>query len=202
MNQANKVDKRSVRTKRLIKSTFIDLLSTKSLDKITVSEISQKSDISRGTFYIHYTDVYDLYEVTVKEALEDLSALFDELYPRDGNNTSDFSMLANALIKYVLDNMALLSIFTKDGTDTKILAKINNIIIDKFLQLEKCDPTNLNYRTIVSFFGYGLIGTIISWLNSSVTISIEELVNIISLEISHVRQIIIPESLNNNNKVS
>lgn len=54
-------DRRSVRrTKRLLKASLIDLLQTKGITKISVSELAQAADINRGTFYLHYRDIYDL----------------------------------------------------------------------------------------------------------------------------------------------
>ena len=39
------------RTQTIITETFIDLLTQKPLDKITVKDIIEKADISRNTFY-------------------------------------------------------------------------------------------------------------------------------------------------------
>ena len=40
------------------------MLQEKSLHKITVAEIVRRTDISRATFYLHYTDIYDLVRKT------------------------------------------------------------------------------------------------------------------------------------------
>ena len=53
--------KNSVRSEQLIKKATIELLSEKkSADKITVSEIVEKAEINRGTFYNHYKDIKDV----------------------------------------------------------------------------------------------------------------------------------------------
>ena len=39
------------RTQTIITETFIDLLTQKPLDKITVKDIIEKADINRNTFY-------------------------------------------------------------------------------------------------------------------------------------------------------
>ena len=53
-------DKRIEKTKLLIKNTFLDLIKTKNIDKITVKAICDSANINRGTFYYHYLDVADL----------------------------------------------------------------------------------------------------------------------------------------------
>lgn len=43
-------DKRNVKTERLIRTVFLELLKEKSINEITVAEISRKADLGRGTF--------------------------------------------------------------------------------------------------------------------------------------------------------
>ena len=70
MNDGN-VDSRVRRTKRLLRQGLTELLREKSIKKITVRELSERIDINRGTFYLHYKDIYDLVDQIEKE-------LFDE----------------------------------------------------------------------------------------------------------------------------
>ena len=49
------MDRRNEKTSRLIMNTFMDLLKEKGFEKITVSDISERADINRGTVYLHYT---------------------------------------------------------------------------------------------------------------------------------------------------
>lgn len=47
-------------TQRAIIQTFQDMLKEMPFDKITVSAIVARCDISSNTFYYHYHDIYDL----------------------------------------------------------------------------------------------------------------------------------------------
>ena len=53
-------DHRTRVTKILIRKSFMELLKNKPIQNISIKEICDKSGISRGTFYAHYTDIYDL----------------------------------------------------------------------------------------------------------------------------------------------
>jgi len=55
-------DRRIRKTKAQIKNALTRLLMQKDLKDISVSEIADMADINRGTFYLHYRDVYDLFE--------------------------------------------------------------------------------------------------------------------------------------------
>lgn len=47
-------------TQRLIMSTFEQMLTEMPFDKITVSSLVKRCDISPNTFYYHYQDIYAL----------------------------------------------------------------------------------------------------------------------------------------------
>ncbi len=44
----------------LIRGAFTDLLRQKPIQNITIKELCERAGINRGTFYSHYTDIYDL----------------------------------------------------------------------------------------------------------------------------------------------
>ncbi len=56
------MDIREVKTERSITNAFLQLRKKKSLEKITVTELSKLAEISKATFYLHYKDIYDLSE--------------------------------------------------------------------------------------------------------------------------------------------
>ena len=55
-------DKRVIKTKKNIRESFIRLLSEKSFDEITITELCRAAGMSRITFYTHYSDKYELTE--------------------------------------------------------------------------------------------------------------------------------------------
>lgn len=83
---------RKTETKKLIKEAFTKLLSEKGFNNLTVSDITRKAGINRGTFYLHYIDKYDLLEKLENDAINDLrdillnnpstkSSNLDEIFP-------------------------------------------------------------------------------------------------------------------------
>lgn len=47
-------------TRRAIMESFLRLVGSKPLDKITVKDIVEDCEITRNTFYYHFQDIYDL----------------------------------------------------------------------------------------------------------------------------------------------
>ena len=67
MKENNIYEMKVSRTLQLIKDTFIQLLNEKSFEKITVRDLTSKAQLSRGTFYLHYLDKYDLMDAFLTE---------------------------------------------------------------------------------------------------------------------------------------
>lgn len=55
-----KTDLRILRTKKAIREAFFKLIKQKGFEAITVKDITDEAMISRNTFYLHYSDKYDL----------------------------------------------------------------------------------------------------------------------------------------------
>ena len=75
-----KSDLRVVKTRRGIKAAFLELVQAKPVQKITVTELAKRAEISKGTFYLHYLDIYDLYNQMVEETVAKIAGSFDP-YP-------------------------------------------------------------------------------------------------------------------------
>ena len=56
-------------TKRLLAASLKGLLARKTLDCITIQNITDDAEVSRKTFYYHFQDIYDLLSWTLREDL-------------------------------------------------------------------------------------------------------------------------------------
>lgn len=66
-----KTDLRVIKTKRRIKEVFGELLKKKDVNKITVAELARLAEINKGTFYLHYQDIYALYTEVLQENIRE-----------------------------------------------------------------------------------------------------------------------------------
>lgn len=57
-------DRRTRLTKRLIAKSLIELIKTKPVDQISVSELCRQADINRATFYRYYTMPKDIFLIS------------------------------------------------------------------------------------------------------------------------------------------
>ncbi|KTT83198.1 transcriptional regulator [Mammaliicoccus sciuri] len=66
------MDLRIVKTRKIINENFLELFNTTGFDNITVKNITDKAQIGRKTFYLHYLDKFDLLDSIVDKKLKEL----------------------------------------------------------------------------------------------------------------------------------
>jgi len=72
---SHEIDPRVDKTRRRLRRALITLLQTKTVDNISVQQLTSTASVTRGTFYLHYKDK----PAFVERALDDLvSELFEE----------------------------------------------------------------------------------------------------------------------------
>lgn len=75
---AQKTDRRVKRSQRAIQNAFYDMLLDIGFDSITVKDITERADISRKTFYLHYADKFDLLKNIVNMRLDELQVICNQ----------------------------------------------------------------------------------------------------------------------------
>ena len=68
--------KSALKSKKLIKNAFSELLQKKDFEKITVTEIVNRAGLNRGTFYAHYRNTVDVLEEIEKDVSEQILFFF------------------------------------------------------------------------------------------------------------------------------
>jgi AcrR family transcriptional regulator len=66
------VDRRILKTQEALKKAVIELMSEKNFDDITIQDISDRANVSRGTIYLHYVDKFDLLDKLIEEHMNKL----------------------------------------------------------------------------------------------------------------------------------
>ena len=72
------MDRRIRKTKQQLRQSLTILLKQKRVQDITVRELAELADINRGTFYLHYRDVFDLLNQIEEELLGDLESVLEK----------------------------------------------------------------------------------------------------------------------------
>ena len=70
------IDKRIKKTKKNLKETIISMMADTPFEDITITKLCKKADISRITFYTHYSDKYAL----VDDIFQDMIRIGTDIY--------------------------------------------------------------------------------------------------------------------------
>ncbi len=73
----NNQDLRVVKTRENIKTTFCNMLKMRPVEKISVTELSRQAKINKSTFYLHYQDIYALYNEVRDDFLQQMVESMD-----------------------------------------------------------------------------------------------------------------------------
>lgn len=100
MNASGDANRRVRITRSDLRHALYELLQKKPLNKITVQEITERANVSRGTFYLHYQDVYDMVEKIEEEYMERIQA---ELMEAGESNLDSLNILFERLFGLIRD---------------------------------------------------------------------------------------------------
>lgn len=151
----------SAKTRSLIKKTFAELINEKKeLNKVTVTELVKRANITRSTFYTHYDDIYDVvndYQMETIELLirddkilnsiQDIYDYFAQIFECLKKNDEIYKMLlsSNASIVF-LDEL-------KELANEKIYSALKNIITtNPYLKLDLDFYLDGMFSEIIRYF--------------------------------------------------
>lgn len=99
MLMKKKEDPRSIRSKKMFKHAVFSLLTENpSIADLTVQKISNRADLNRTTFYLHFQDINDLLKQITDEIIDELSNKVDDLiHMKDLSNHEQFVILLDFL---------------------------------------------------------------------------------------------------------
>ncbi len=93
------------RTKKWIRQAFTEMLAEKKdIEKITVTELAKRADISKTTFYYHYPDIYAVAQEFEDELTEQLSAALTEFGKSVTPENADFEHYTRGIISFLKEN--------------------------------------------------------------------------------------------------
>lgn len=69
---SRRVNRHMQRTRQSLQQAFIEVAHEKGIGATTVRDITERADVNRGTFYLHFVDKYALLEVIIHEHFQQL----------------------------------------------------------------------------------------------------------------------------------
>lgn len=143
--KAQNLNNSSKKTRKLIKKVFAEMLSEKKeLGKISVSDLCKRADISRGSFYSHYDDIYGVAEDYENELID---RFFDNIRLLETENIPQF---IDSIFEFIRQNNENYRLLCKSNDFLFAAKKLTTIASGKLLELCLNDSrlTNRTYLEI------------------------------------------------------
>lgn len=122
-----KEDRRIRRTRKQLEKALIRLLKKKSIQKITVKELAEEADITRATFYQHYSDPYEMLRQMQDAMMEKFQEIIDETA---GGDSHGFFL---QLFEYLSDENVRPEILLFDTGEGSGFERIGNKIHNNYM---------------------------------------------------------------------
>lgn len=120
------------RTKRWIRRAFTEMMAEKKdIEKISVTELAARADISKTTFYYHYEDIYAVAEEFENELIEQLSVALTGLAKDFCAESIDFEYYTRGIIAYLKENEENYRMVMSASSPRLFAEKLKKIIAKK-----------------------------------------------------------------------
>ena len=193
---AAKMDRRIRKTKAQLRQGLAKLLKEKTIKEITVKELVEEVDINRSTFYLHYTDIYDLLEQTENDLKNEILEIINN--GQTIINEDTIPHIAE-LFTFISDNRAIASALLGPNGDVAFMRQIEQIISSHCMNYLKPYLIELNTQTLErvnAFCITGTVGLIINWMKHDFDDTAEEMAKMsYTLVLSALRPYMLKENI-------
>lgn len=179
MKKHRREDRRVVRTRRQLRDALMELILEKGYDAVTVEDITERADLGRTTFYLHYKDKEEL-------LISSLEAVFDELAAQIMEMPQEWKLGENGAISvafhHAAENATLYRILLRGQGSVALADRVRdyiaeraNIFFSKLVTDSQLTP-KIPLNIIANYYAGSTVGTLAWWLENDMPCPIEEMV--------------------------
>ncbi len=167
-------DRRVRRTKREIRNALLRIMKKKKISDITVTELAREADIDRRTFYLHYSNIFDIVDEIEAEAVARMEdALSNEKY--------DSMEFFDCLTEIMMENYEYYEVIILDRSYYKLEHDCKDILkkgmTAYFRDSSKLDDLTFNYY--LEYTSGGIMDMYTHWIREGKPCSQEQLTTLV-----------------------
>ena len=123
---------RTAQTRARIKRALIELMGEKGFDALTISDVTRRARINRGTFYLHFVDKYDMLEKLEDELISRLEQALLASPPEHAATAVDLFPYETILgaLTLVSEDFDFVRAISGRGGDPDFSPKLKHVIED------------------------------------------------------------------------
>ena len=169
------IDARVRYTRMIIEKSFLELLKTKPMSKVTVTELCQAAQINRATFYKHYLDVSDLLERIEED-------LFNQIRKAFGSKQLELEAFMLEMLRYTKQEQERFFALGGENGDPNLMAKTFMVCYESAYPLLEQNMPGMKEserQMLYHFLSQGAGGMLTWWVKNGMQESPEEVAQFI-----------------------
>ena len=178
-------DRRARRSRKLLKQGLLELMGEKRFSQISVRDITERMDLNRGTFYLHYPDTTALLQSLETDILREAQEMVDRHLPEVGGGT--LKPVFEPILDYIVEHQDTCRALFVNNSTSNFVDRLHELICRNGAALVRERYPAAGERALedlLNFLAYGLIGLIKGWFDQNMVQSKETLVRTADLLVS------------------
>ncbi len=188
-----RTDRRVNRTRRMLRTALKELILEKGYTSITVEEITDRADIGRTTFYLHYRDKEDLLLDSLDAISLELKEQVAQMMPtrqevpnlRLRSDSSRFNPIL-VVFQHIGDNRDFYRTILSDEVAVKVGRRVRDFMSEaafefftrRFPELSGQIKPKIPLEVVAAYYAGSLLELITWWMDHNMPYTAEEMVNI------------------------
>lgn len=167
-------DRRVIRTKAALTQALFELLGEKEFSRISITELAQRANVDRKTFYLHYHSVEEILEAFYEDALAQLQAGLNQ--ERVFGDQVDIPGFFRVLGGVMADNMPLYRRLAQGSGYTYFMERLRAILknaVENALRSQG-DRDEVHIRLCAEVYAAGSMRAYLEWLKGELPLDEEQ----------------------------
>ena len=161
--QSPKTDRRVRRTRALLQQSLIRLMAEKEIKDITVKELTDLADITRGTFYLHYSDIYDILRNMEHEMFVEFNEILNRSLSPDKKGSAPEILLTD-IFSLLERHRDMAKVMMGPHGDYAFVNHLKDLVKERIYRDLAQKKSGCEYDYAEAFAVSGCVGVVETWL--------------------------------------
>jgi AcrR family transcriptional regulator len=173
-DEMKKRSERAAETQAALTAAFWELYKEKQIAKITVKEITDRAVFYRSTFYLYYTDVYNVLEQLENHILQDWKRMSDQFLEQGSHD-----MMLDMIVAFYDQYGEYMSELLSPNGDPTFLQKIKDTLRPMILTLFQVSANDVHVTLIFEYYISAVLAFLTGWYRNGRQIPAQEAVDMV-----------------------
>ena len=182
-----KQDKRTKRTRAWLLETLLELIEEKNYAEISITELTEKADVARQTFYRNYGSKDDILLTKLDEIRDEYLIKIQKNLESKKVPNWDFEV--NQMIHLWQGNETLFKALQKADLSFQALEKFTEIFSLLHMKVQKLQRLDEKHQYLVAYLSGGVYMVLNKWFKNDMNTPVELLSDLFTKAAENINQI-------------